>query len=113
MIWRESLVQGKELLGITFSPTLRYDANVTRSEATLRLVGRQDTSYLDLSRARGAERALRDLLVGATIRLRQAQPELGLLGSGPHPTRCPYCATLYLMEPGAECSTCGAPAGRV
>lgn len=109
--WDEHVIDGSDLLGITFSPTLGYDANVTRYPASLRLIGRRHSTALPLSRARGAERALGDLLVAATLRLRSARPELGLLGPGPRPTRCPFCAALYLMEPGSRCPSCGAYAG--
>lgn len=109
--WDEQIIDGAELLGITFSPVLGYDPDVTRMPASLRLVGRRNSATLALSRAGQAERALRDLLVAATLRLRRARPELGLLGSGPSPTRCPFCAALYLMEPGSRCPSCGAHAG--
>lgn len=109
--WDEHIIDGAELLGITFSPTLGYDEAVTRSPATLRLIGRRGSATLPLSRARDAERALRDLLVAATLRLREARPELGLLGRGPTPTRCPFCAALFVMEPGSRCPSCGAHAG--
>ena len=109
--WDEQIIDGAELLGVTFSPALGYDTDVTPSPATLRLIGRRQSATLPLSRAGEAERALRDLLVGATLRLRRARPELGLLGTGPHPTRCPFCAALYVMEPSSRCPSCGAFAG--
>lgn len=109
--WDEHIVDGAELLGVTFSPTLGYDEAVTRSPATLRLIGRRASATLPLTRAKNAERALRDLLVAATLRLREARPELGLLGRGPTPTRCPFCAALYVMQPGSRCPSCGAHAG--
>jgi hypothetical protein len=109
--WDESIVDGAELLGITFSPSLGYDQNVTPTPATLRLIGRHKSATLPLIAARQAERALRDLLVAATLRLRRERPELGLLGAGPHPTRCPFCAALFVMEAGSRCPSCGAFAG--
>jgi len=109
--WDEVIIDGAELLGITFSPTLGYDQNVTPSPATLRLIGRHESTTLPLAAARQAERALRDVLVGATLRLRRARPELGLSGAGPHPTRCPFCAALFVMAPGSRCPSCGAFAG--
>jgi hypothetical protein len=99
------------LLGITFSPSLGYDTNVTPAPATLRLIGRRKSAVLPIRSARNSERALRDLLVAATLRLRRERPELGLLGAGPQPTRCPFCAALYLMEPGSRCPSCGAFSG--
>lgn len=110
--WDEQIVDGSDLLGITFSPSLGYDENVSRQAASLRLIGLQRSSTLPLRRAQQAERALRDLLLAATLRLRRARPELGLAGHGPAPTRCPFCAALYLMDPGARCPSCGAHAGQ-
>ncbi len=109
--WDETVIDGRDLLGITFSPTLGYDRDVTRQPASLRLIGRQGSSTLSLARAEQAGRALRDVLLAATLRLREARPELGLLGEGPHPTRCPFCAARYVMAPGARCPSCGAHAG--
>lgn len=109
--WDEQVVDGRELFGITVSPTLGYDEAVTRSPASLRLVLRRGVSALPLRRAEQAQQALRDLVVSATLRLRAERPELGLLGPGPVPTRCPFCAALYLMEPGSRCPSCGAHAG--
>lgn len=110
--WDEQIVDGADLLGITFSPSLGYDENVTRQTASLRLIGLQRSSTLPLKRANQAERALRDLLLSATLRLRRARPELGLAAPGPAPTRCPFCAALYLMDPGTRCPSCGAHAGQ-
>jgi hypothetical protein len=109
--WDEEIVDGAELIGITFSPAFGYDPEVTRRAASLRLIGKRHTTSLPLERARSAEHALRDLLVAATLRLRKSRPELGLLGPGPQPTHCPFCAALYLMEPAARCPSCGAHAG--
>lgn len=109
--WDEQVIDGAELLGITFSPSLGYDKNVTPEPATLRIIGRRKSAVLPLQGANETERALRDLLVSATLRLRKERPELGLLGAGPQPTRCPFCTALYLMEPGSRCPSCGAFAG--
>jgi len=109
--WDEQILDGAELLGITFSPSLGYDKNVTPAPATLRLIGRRKSTVLPIQSAGDSERALRDLLVAATLRLRRERPELGMLGTGPQPTRCPFCAALYLMEPGSRCPSCGAFAG--
>lgn len=110
--WDEQIVEGADLLGITFSPALGYDPDVTRRAASLRLIGRQRSATLPLKRATAAERALRDLLLAATLRLRRERPELGLAGPGPAPTRCPFCAALYVMDPGTRCPSCGAHAGQ-
>jgi hypothetical protein len=109
--WDEVVIDGRDLLGITFSPSLGYDRDVTRQPSALRLLGRQGSSTVSLPRAEQTGRAMRDVLVGATLRLREARPELGLLGTGPHPTRCPFCAARYLMAPAARCPSCGAHAG--
>jgi hypothetical protein len=111
--WGEHFVDGSSLLGLTFSPTLGFDKKVMRHEASLRLVGDRTTVKLRVSRAAECGAALRDLLVAASLRLRQAKPELGLIGPGPRPTRCPFCTGLYDMQPGSQCPYCGAPAGRI
>lgn len=105
------VIDGRELLGLTYSPTLGFDKDVTRRNSTLRIIGRRHTRTLRITRAGQSAHALRDLLVAATLRLRQARPELGLSGDGPHPTRCPFCSALYLMDPGTRCPSCGAHAG--
>jgi hypothetical protein len=110
--WDHEIVDGADLIGITVSPLLGYDQDVTKRPASLRLIGKRHSRGLPLERARKAEHALRDLLVAATLRLREARPELGLLGAGPQPTRCPFCAARYMMEPGARCPSCGAHAGQ-
>lgn len=109
--WNDAVLDGRDLYGISFSPTLGYDRDVTRSAAALRFVGRARTTTLPITRAAEAGRALRDLLVAATLRLRRARPELGLLGEGPVPAHCPFCASLYVMEPGSRCPSCGAHSG--
>lgn len=109
--WNETVLDGRDLCGISFAPSLGYDRDVTRSPATLRLIGRARTTTYPITRAADAGRALRDLLVASTLRLRRAKPELGLLGAGPVPAHCPFCAALYLMEPGSRCPSCGAHTG--
>ncbi|MBI3204131.1 MAG: hypothetical protein HYZ29_21525 [Myxococcales bacterium] len=100
------------LAGVVLPASLGYDLDVSRPAASLRLIGLQRSSTLPLRRANQAERALRDLLLAATLRLRRARPELGLAGPGPAPTRCPFCAALYLMDPGTRCPSCGAHSGQ-
>lgn len=109
--WNDTVLDGRDLYGISFSPALGYDRDVTRSAASLRFIGRARTTTLPVTRAAEAGRALRDLLVGATLRLRRARPELGLLGEGPVPAHCPFCAALYVMEPASRCPSCGARSG--
>ena len=111
--WGEAFVDGASMLGITFSPTLGFDKDVTRFESSLRCVGERTTIRLPLSRAAECGTAVRDLLVASTLRMRHARPELGLLGPGPRPTRCPFCTGLYDMQPGSQCPYCGAPAGSI
>ena len=106
--WDRELIDGRDLVGITFSPTLGYDRRVTRHTASLRLVGRRCSRMIVWPGVEAYGRALRDALVAATLRLRQERPEFGLLGDGPHPTKCPYCRALYVMQPGATCPSCGA-----
>lgn len=109
--WDKMLIDGRDLVGITFSPTLGYDRDLTRHAASLRLLGRRSSRMILWPGLEAYGRALRDALLAATLRLRQERPELGLLGDGPHPTKCPYCRALYVMEPGATCPSCGAYAG--
>jgi hypothetical protein len=111
--WDRQVVDGSDLIGITFSPTLGYDREVRRHDATLRFIGRRSSVRVRLHRSGDVGTAVKDLLVAATLRARQARPELGLLGPGPRPTRCPYCGGLYDMQPGSLCPYCGAPAEHV
>ncbi len=109
--WDRELIDGRDLVGITFSPTLGYDRQVTRHPASLRFVGRRASRMIVWPGVETYGRALRDALLAATLRSRQERPELGLLGDGPHPTKCPYCRALYVMQPGTTCPSCGAYAG--
>lgn len=106
-VWGESRVDGDELLGITFSPTLSYTGEVRRSPATLRCIGREHTLTMPMTIAEEAGGLLRDWMVAAALQLRAEQPESGLAGGGPRPTRCPYCGTLYIFQPGIPCPSCG------
>lgn len=108
--WDEDVVDGRDILGITFSPSLGYDRDVTRHAATLRLVGRTHSRALDLPGAATSGRTLRELIVAATLRLRSSDAALGL-SNQVQGTRCPFCAALYVMQPGSRCPSCGAHAG--
>jgi hypothetical protein len=112
VIYQRLVIDGRDLLGITFSPALGYDRAVSRLQATLRFIGRTRSGTLPLELDLPEYgRALRDFLVGATIRLRALHPELGLATHASRPARCPYCGTLHVMGPGTKCPSCGAWAG--
>jgi hypothetical protein len=105
-VFQELRVDGFDLLGITFSPTLGYDADVRHHGATLRCVGRMRTVRMDIPAAPQEGRALRDYLVATVLALRAEKPELGLSGAGSRPTRCPWCSALYVFSPGQNCPSC-------
>jgi hypothetical protein len=106
-VWGETRVDGYELLGLTFSPTLSYSGEIRRSPATLRCIGQHHTITMPMSVDPAQGSVLRDWLVATSLQLRAEKPELGLAGDGPRPTRCPYCATLYIFKPGVPCPSCG------
>ncbi|HEX8702278.1 MAG TPA: hypothetical protein VF815_25825 [Myxococcaceae bacterium] len=111
-IYQRVVIDGRDLVGITFSPTLGYDWEVTRHKASLRFIGRTRSGTLPLELdLPECGPALRDFLVGATIRLRALHPELGLATHASRPAKCPYCGTLHVMGPGTKCPSCGAWAG--
>jgi hypothetical protein len=113
VMYEREVIDGRDLVGITFSPALGYDRAVTRLGATLRFIGRTRSGTLPLHLdRRDVGRALRDFLVGATLKMRQLHPELGLASMGvARPARCPYCGTLHVMGPSTKCPSCGAWAG--
>jgi len=111
-VYQRLVIDGRDLVGITFSPSLGYDRDVTRHRATLRFIGRTRSGTLPLELdLPDCGPALRDFLVGATIRLRALHPELGLATHASRPARCPYCGTLHVMGPGTKCPSCGVWAG--
>jgi hypothetical protein len=111
-IYQRMVIDGRDLVGITFSPALGYDRAVSRLKATLRFIGRTRSGTLPLELDMPEYgRALRDFLVGATIRMRALHPELGLTTHASRPARCPYCGTLHVMGPSTKCPSCGAWAG--
>lgn len=109
----EQVVDGGDLLGLTYSATLGYDRDVGVRPPSLRLVGRNHTAALPLRVAGQSGEALRDFLVGTTLRLRAQRPELGLATAEARPTRCPYCGTMHVIAVGQRCPSCGAYAGNV
>ena len=106
-VWNETRVDGYELLGLTFSPTLGYSGEIKRNASTLRCIGRDHTITMPMPLPASMGRMLRDWLIATSLQLRAEKPELGLAGDGPRPTRCPYCATLYVFQPGTPCPSCG------
>jgi hypothetical protein len=111
-LYQRLVIDGRDLVGITYSPALGYDRGVSRLKATLRFIGRTRSGTLPLELGMPEYgRALRDFLVGATLRMRALHPELGLATHASRPARCPYCGTLHIMGPGTKCPSCGAWAG--
>lgn len=103
-----TVYDGADLLGVVFGPALSWSKHeMRRIDPRLSVVSR--AGEVDLAIRPELGPAFRDLVVAATVRLREARPELGLLGDGPAPTRCPFCGQRYVLEPGARCPSCGAP----
>ncbi len=100
-------LDARDLLGVAYSPTLGYDAKVTRQPPALRLLTRDEVHRLafDLP-TQAAGHALRDLLLA-----RAAERWAGVPAVTLRPTKCPYCGRLYPFAAGAACPGCGAPAG--
>jgi hypothetical protein len=101
----------RELLAVSYSATLGYEAECTRRAPHLRLVGRRGTVELPFSLPDEQGAALRDVIVGGLLHVRTLNPSLELPGLHVGATRCPYCATLFQLEPGVRCPSCGAWAG--
>lgn len=105
----ERLFDGADLLSVVYAPSLSWARRIARLHPALTVVTRTGETRLDAP-SEQAGPALRDLVLASTLRLRAERPELGLLGGGPRPIRCPYCAHLYELRPGVRCPSCGAPA---
>ncbi len=111
LLLSEFVLAGTELLGFAFSDSLGFDRNVSRRGPALRIVGVSATRWLRLPKIDEYGAALRDVLISSTLRLRALRPELGLPFGHHQPTHCPFCSTLFVLTPGAQCPGCGAPAG--
>ncbi|MBN1204062.1 MAG: hypothetical protein JXB05_03950 [Myxococcaceae bacterium] len=108
---REGL-EGKELLGITFSPRLGHDRAARFLPPSLRLLGRGGRVVeVRLPELPVQGRHVRDFLLATTLRLRREHPEAGLPTEPRQPGRCPRCSTAYLMGPGLLCPSCSTWAG--
>ena len=102
------LIDGASLLTVVHGASLSWTRVVRRAPPQLTVVTRSGERTLDVPHE-SAGPALRDLVLGSTLRLRAERPELGLIGGAPRPTKCPYCTQLYLLALGARCPSCGAP----
>jgi hypothetical protein len=103
------MVRGSELLGVAWCASLGFDEDVTRRKPHLRLMCLDSLVEMSYPKQPHIGRAVRDLLLIGSAELRAKKPALGLMGRGEHPAHCPYCVTLYVFGPGAQCPSCGAP----
>jgi hypothetical protein len=92
-----------ELVAIRYGAGLGYDRDVRRHDPRLSLHTAKRARVLE---SHGAGEALRTFLVGALVQLHARRPGASLWTADA--TRCPYCATLYRLELGARCPSCGA-----
>lgn len=102
--WRIDIA---DLLCVSWAPGLGYDRDVERHPPRLTLRTPQTAQVLRIAREENGA-LVRAFLVAAVLQVRARQPGTpGLMADG---TRCPYCATLYRLEPGARCPSCSAHA---
>jgi hypothetical protein len=106
-----SVVDLRHLLGVSYSATLGYDGDCARRPPHLRLIGRHGTTELPFTLPDADGAAMRDVLVGGLLHVRTLNPTLELPGLHIGATRCPFCGTLYELQPGTRCPSCGAWAG--
>lgn len=110
-VFDESIVDLRHLLGISYSATLGYEGDCARRPPHLRLIGKHATTELPFTLPEADGAAMRDVLVGGLLHVRTLNPTLDLPGLHIGATRCPFCGTLYELQPGIRCPSCGAWAG--
>ncbi|MFT7518418.1 MAG: hypothetical protein ACI9MC_000549 [Kiritimatiellia bacterium] len=90
-------IEGADLVGITWSPTLSWGTAAAFVPASLRVVGHDHTLEVPAAFVGPRGRTLRDFLV-ASMLLHSSHGDL---------TACPYCGTAHSMVAGAGCPSCG------
>ena len=99
-------IHGRDLIGICYTAGLGYDSDVAYHGKTVKIYTNQGVISLPQILDVNLEHVC-NWLVGVTLRLRSERPELGLGFDPNRPTKCPYCASIYVFKPGQSCPSCG------
>ena len=99
-------IHGRDLIGICYTAGLGYDNDATYHGKTVKIYTNQGVISLPQILDVNLDHVC-NWLVGVTLRLRSERPELGLGFDPNRPTKCPYCASIYVFKPGQSCPSCG------
>lgn len=112
LLRHEHRVLGGDLLAIGFGASLGFDKYVSQRRPQLRWVCREETIEWPLPEDIDLGKALRDLLVTATLERRAQRPELELRFTRSADTRCTACGHPFIFKPSASCPACNTPPAR-
>tara|TARA_Y100001934_G_scaffold212633_1_gene251702 strand:- start:653 stop:2233 length:1581 start_codon:yes stop_codon:yes gene_type:complete len=99
-------IHGRDLIGICYSAGLTYGDKAEYQGKSVKIYTTQGIVTLPEMKAVNFEH-LCNWLTAVTLRLRTDKPELGLGFDPDRPTKCPYCASIYVFQPGQSCPSCG------
>lgn len=99
-------IHGRDLIGISYAAGLGYDKEVAYQSKSVKIYTSHD--IITLPRMIGVNfKHVCNWLIATSLRLRSERPELGLGFDLNRPTKCPYCASIYVFLPGQSCPSCG------
>ena len=99
-------IHGRDLIGICYTAGLSYDKEADYQGKSVKIYTNQ--GIVTLPEMIGVNfKHVCNWLIAATLRLRSERPELGLGFDPDRPTKCPYCASIYVFKPGQSCPSCG------
>jgi len=99
-------IHGRDLIGISYAAGLGYDKEVTYQSKSVKIYTSQGIITLPRMIEVNFEHVC-NWLIATSLRLRSEKPELGLGFDPNRPTKCPYCASIYVFKPGQSCPSCG------
>ena len=99
-------IHGRDLIGISYAAGLGYDKEVTYQPKSVKIYTNQGIITLPKMIGVNFEHVC-NWLIATSLRLRSERPELGLGFDPNRPTKCPYCASIYVFKPGQSCPSCG------
>ncbi|MDG1832924.1 MAG: hypothetical protein P8J63_06845 [Verrucomicrobiota bacterium] len=99
-------IHGRDLIGISYAAGLGYDKEVTYQRKSVKIYTSQGIITLPRMIEVNFEHVC-NWLIATSLRLRSEKPELGLGFDPNRPTKCPYCASIYVFKPGQSCPSCG------
>ena len=99
-------INGRDILGMSFAASYGFDQEVKYHQKELNVYSRdQIYTFPDWVNENG--HIILPFILSTTLRLRAEQPELGLNFDKDRPSKCPYCASIYVFEAGKNCPSCG------